>query len=91
MKNETQNKTEISKDIQLDPITLKEDSNNTSTNRTVREKEKEVVEEDDIEFSNVDKPKNGNKTSEKQEEEDEEEPNMITGLISAFLGGLSRV
>ncbi|KAH0810319.1 hypothetical protein GEV33_012472 [Tenebrio molitor] len=75
----------LNEKYQLDPVFL-DDDGNSIMNRTTRQKESEE-EEDDIDVNG------GNKDKENQEsgeEEDEEEPDMITGLISAFLGGLSR-
>ncbi|XP_044255067.1 uncharacterized protein LOC123005403 [Tribolium madens] len=66
---------------QLDPVFLENIDDNT--NRTIRQDD-----EDDVE---VDKDKNNDKEKESQEsDEEEEDENMITGLLSAFLSGLSR-
>lgn len=51
--------------------------------QTYRNQRQQVNDTDDPEFAEKEK--------ENQEEEEEEEGNMLTGLISAFLGGLSKV
>lgn len=60
------------------------DGNHTDSNDTLRFPRQQ----------DVDVNKNSSSTSaekESQEEEDEEDENMITGLLNAFLSGLSRV
>ena len=63
-----------------------DDGDNSTSNRTIRQESNEV----DIDVNN-NGTNNKQKESQESEEEEEEEPDMITGLISAFLGGLSRV
>ncbi|KAJ3659173.1 hypothetical protein Zmor_010876 [Zophobas morio] len=74
----------LDKKYQLDPV-LVDDGDNSTSNRTIRQESNEV----DIDVNN-NGTNNKEKESQESEEEEEEEPDMITGLISAFLGGLSR-
>ncbi|XP_064215116.1 uncharacterized protein LOC103312724 isoform X2 [Tribolium castaneum] len=68
---------------QLDPVFLENVDDNT--NRTIRQ---DGDDDNDVE---VDKDKSNDKEKESQEsDEEEEDQNMITGLLSAFLSGLSR-
>ncbi|EFA01680.2 hypothetical protein TcasGA2_TC007254 [Tribolium castaneum] len=69
--------------VQLDPVFLENVDDNT--NRTIRQ---DGDDDNDVE---VDKDKSNDKEKESQEsDEEEEDQNMITGLLSAFLSGLSR-
>ncbi|RZC35694.1 lysozyme-like protein [Asbolus verrucosus] len=70
--------------FQLDPVFLDE-TGNTTMNRTTRQKESN--EENDVEVNGA---MNDKEKENQESDEEEEEPDMITGLISAFLGGLSR-